>query len=1275
MLSGSSALQKIPPVLPAGRIQLFALILNDFRGRIVQAHLDRYFPLYVTAMFSQHKIRVGFAAMMVFLLGIGAICRLETGSAREMEQSMAWVSGIGFLAAFCFVGISGYFVQRDRRRRRAAERERDRLFLLSQDWSCVAHVDGYFKQISPSVVASLGWSEQEFLSRPNREFIHPEDWDVTCSQIERQVDSGEKIFHFENRYRHKDGSWRWLSWNSISQPDGFLYCTARDVTELRCAQEAQAHLAALVQSSEDAIVSETPDGVISSWNQGAERLFGYQAEEILGTPLSRLFAPEAGELERDICQKVIQGERISHYETVRVAKDGRQIAVSISISPVRDKEGRVLGVSRICRDITERKRAQEELSRLNQELEKRVEERAAFTQKVAARLQGLLASAPGVLYSCRANDLVPTFISENVKAILGYGPEAFIEHPEFWAESLHPEDRARVIEDLQGGVERGRHVHEYRFKTADGSYRWIHDEFTMPAGPEGAALELVGVMVDITERKQSEEALEESRERVRMATEVGKVGIWEWDLDTQLDHWNAQMFRIYGVEPTADGVVPYSLWSGAVFEPDYLLQQPLIQETIDQRGQNTSQFRIRRANDGAERVIEAVRAVRVDASGKVKKVFGTNMDITERKQAEQALQASEEKHRLLIENLHAGVMVHAPDTSVLLVNEQACALLGVPREQLLGRNADTLPWNFLREDGSPMPLEESPLMRVLATHRLIRDQVLGVVHPGGKTVWILVNKFSQLDSQGALAQVVTAFVDITEQKLALEALKESERFAHAALDSLTAHVAILDEHGVILTTNRRWDQFAEHNGLSPAAVGPGVNYLAVLRANQQNATAQQAQAGILAVISGQKEEFALEYDCHSSNEKRWFVCRISRFQGEGPVRVVVAHENITQVKLLQKQQLRADRLESLGRLAGGIAHDLNNALTPVLMGMEILRMEQPEQSEMLDSIETSCQHAADMVRQLLTFAKGAEGACGPLQITSLIQEIKSIAQKTFPKNIEVAIHCDKELPLILGDGTQLHQVLLNLCVNARDAMPHGGHLTLSADLLTVDAVYAASIPGGKPGTFVVVSVRDTGAGMEPEVLEHIFEPFFSTKGPDKGTGLGLATVLGVVNGLGGFLQVSSEFGKGSTFSIYLPLAREGESIEPAQIAPLPFRGRGQTILFVDDEETVQQVGARVLERLNFKSLLASDGAEAIWVAAEHRAELSTVVLDMHMPHMDGIAFTRALRRILPQLPIIVMSGRFDDAIKSELEGLGVTEFLDKPFTESQLSEVLRRVLG
>ena len=391
---------------------------------------------------------------------------------------------------------------------------------------------------------------------------------------------------------------------------------------------------------------------------------------------------------------------------------------------------------------------------------------------------------------------------------------------------------------------------------------------------------------------------------------------------------------------------------------------------------------------------------------------------------------------------------------------------------------------------------------------------------------------------------------------------------------------------------------------------------------------------------------------------------------------VVALHDITERRHAERHQLRTQRLESIGTLSGGIAHDLNNALAPILMGIELLKMRYPDSQSFLNIMEASAKHGAGMVKQLLTFAKGVEGERVLLQPRLLITEIESIIERTFPKNIEHVLDLGEKIRPILGDATQIHQVLLNLCVNARDAMPDGGRLTISAYNHTIDKLYASSIPGLTPGRYVRMQIGDTGTGMPPEIIERIFDPFFSTKPADRGTGLGLSTVLGIVRSHSGDVQVYSVPGEGTSFSVYFPAAEDGSAVSTAPFAPaIQFAGAGRTILVVEDELGVREIARAVLLSLNFKVITANDGEDALAQMEAAQLQLSLIITDLHMPRMDGIGFVKHARALLPNLPVIVSSGRMDEADTTALAELGVNTHLHKPFTQADLVAALHHVFS
>ncbi len=401
-----------------------------------------------------------------------------------------------------------------------------------------------------------------------------------------------------------------------------------------------------------------------------------------------------------------------------------------------------------------------------------------------------------------------------------------------------------------------------------------------------------------------------------------------------------------------------------------------------------------------------------------------------------------------------------------------------------------------------------------------------------------------------------------------------------------------------------------------------------------------------------------------------------RDETEQPTSILIVNTDITANKKLEAQFLRAQRLESIGALASGISHDLNNVLTPILLATQLLqRRIKDERSQRLLQIQiTNAQRGAALVKQVLAFAHGVEGERVILQLKHLIAEIQQIIQETFPKVIDFCTDISPELWTVFGDATQLHQVLMNLVVNARDAMPNGGTLRLVAENLVIEQNYAQMNLDAQVGSYVVMSVSDTGTGIPPLILPQIFEPFFTTKEVGKGTGLGLSTVSGIIKRHGGFVNVYSEVGTGTQFKVYLPVV-SGIQLPQAEDFELPC-GHQEVILVVDDEAPMREITKRVLLTHNYKVFTANNGMEALALYAEHQDEISVVLTDMMMPFMDGSITIRKLQKLNPQLKIIAASGlASNEQVVSSEKGVGVKAFLAKPYTVKELLNTINGVLS
>jgi len=410
-------------------------------------------------------------------------------------------------------------------------------------------------------------------------------------------------------------------------------------------------------------------------------------------------------------------------------------------------------------------------------------------------------------------------------------------------------------------------------------------------------------------------------------------------------------------------------------------------------------------------------------------------------------------------------------------------------------------------------------------------------------------------------------------------------------------------------------------------------------------------------------------------ESRW---TLVNDENGTPKCILIINTDVTEKKNYEAQMLRSQRMDSIGTLAGGIAHDLNNALSPVIMGAELLKQSQSEaeRNQVLNMIASSAQRGAAMVKQILSFARGSKGPVQVVPLRHLVGEMAKIIRDTFPKSILISVNIEKNLGNVSGNVTELHQVLLNLCVNARDAMmPKGGELTLRAENVTLDRETLPAHEDVSPGSYVVMTVADTGTGIPPEVLPRIFEPFFTTKAPDKGTGLGLSTVAGIVKHHNGFIQVQSRVGKGTEFRIYLPVTESAKVEGPRPQETVLPQGNGEMILIMDDEDAVRRLAKTTLENYGYRVVTAMNGLEGMTCFEEHKHEIAVLVSDTDMPILDGIATIRAIQHLKPDLPIILASGGKNDT--NHFQRIDTTHLitLGKPFTVDQLVNAVAKAIN
>ena len=634
----------------------------------------------------------------------------------------------------------------------------------------------------------------------------------------------------------------------------------------------------------------------------------------------------------------------------------------------------------------------------------------------------------------------------------------------------------------------------------------------------------------------------------------------------------------------------------------------------------------------------------------------------ERQRADDALRHSEERFRVALKNSPIFVYNQDRDLRYSWVYNPPS---GLTVAEILGKqDLDIIP---VEDAQRLMTIKRKVLTTCIGTREEVSIRIKDITRYYDLTVEPLRNESQEIIG------VTCASIDISERQAALRDRKLAEetiREQAALLDVTTDAICLRDLNNQIIF----WNKGAETLYGWQAIEAWGKNASELL----YDEPSPEMEAALLQVISQGKWQGELTKLTKTDKEilvaSRWSLV----FDEQGkPKSILTVDTDITEKKHLEAQLFRAQRLESIGTLASGIAHDLNNILTPILAGAQLLPLKFPDADErtrhLLEILEINAKRGADLVKQVLSFARGVEGKRITLQLRHLIVEVAKILKETFPKSIEVSTDVLQDLWMVSGDSTQLHQVLMNLCVNARDAMPNGGSLSISAENLLIDENYVRMNLEAKEGHYIMITISDTGVGIPREILDRIFEPFFTTKDVGQGTGLGLSTVLGIVKSHGGFVNVYSEPGIGSSFQVHLPAVQEMETITPEEF--LPQTGHGELILLVDDEIAIQDITRTSLETHNYKTLIASDGIEAIALYAQNKDKISAVLMDIMLPTLDGLTAIRTLQKINPQVRIIASSGLMSDNKLSAVAAIGVNTFLLKPYTVNELLLSLQKVLS
>ncbi len=1031
-------------------------------------------------------------------------------------------------------------------------------------------------------------------------------------------------------------------------------------------RQVDAEIRAVFYSIGDGVISTDAAGRVTRMNPVAEHLTGWGEAEALDKPLEQVFhivnEETRVEVDNPIRRVLREGTVVNlANHTLLVARDGTECPIADSGAPIRDKAGRVAGVVLVFRDQTHERKAEQSL----RESEDRFRVLVENAQDVVLRI------LPGGTVD---------YCSPVIAVFGGYTAQEETGQPigKYFAD---PQQREQALALLAETIttRSGRSV-EFLYQPKTGAPFWV-EVSGKPVIENGEATAIHCIMRDITERKRAEQALCESEERFRAMFESARDGILAADVTTRK--------FLFGNKAICQmlGYTPEELMALAVSDIHPQRELPAVIEAFASLMRGESELAhdlpvLRK--DGS--VFDAdINSFLLNLGGK-RVMVGAFRNITDRKRAEEAMRKSEAMLSCVLNSIPLSIFWKNHEGVYLGCNEEFARGARLHPEDVVGKMDFDLPWS--REDSEAYRADDREVM----TSGRAKTHIIEWQHRAdGTRIWLDTTKIPLLDAKGKVYGVLGIYDDITERKQAEETLRESERFAHSTMDALSSHLAILDETGTIVAVNRAWREFAKANRAVLANVCEGANYLSVcdMADGPNSEEAKPIAAHIRAILRGEEKECVLEYPCHSPKENRWFLVRVTRFPGNGVIRLVVAHENITNRKLAEGELIEATCAAQAASRAkseflANMSHEIRSPMTSILGYTDLLMDDSHDAAErktFLTTVRRNAEHLLQLINDILDISKIEAGKMvmelGPCHLTSTVADVASMMRPRAEQHKStLEVRYTGPLPeTIHTDGNRLQQVLVNLVGNAVK-FTENGSIRIGVSFLP---------QWRSDQSAVSVEVTDTGIGIRQESLAGLFQPFTqaesSTTRKYGGTGLGLAISRRIVTALGGELTVESTPGQGSTFTVTIPtgdlagvtlLQSPGEVICEDEAGARWTSGadalRGIKILLAEDSFDNQELLRTVLGNVGAELEVVENGRLAV-----ERAQTGTfdvVLMDMNMPEMDGYEATRLLRDRGYSRPILALTANTMSGDSEHCLAAGCDAHLAKPIDRKQLIETV-----